>query len=119
MRIQALSLSVEENIMELRSAIGYRLRTWADRIDYKGAPRRLTSYTFTFEDGEGIRFREDGRGCRLWYLGDADYDKAHDESDSEQRRRERDESIARTLESMGEAGRRIRESFEKVARGER
>lgn len=39
------------------------------------------SYSFTFEDHEGIRFRTDGRGCPLWYLGDADYDRAHDEAD--------------------------------------
>jgi hypothetical protein len=67
------------------------MRKWADRIDYQGAPRRL-GYTFTLEAGEGLRFREDGRGCKLWYLGDAEYDKAHTEADSaaeDERRAER------------------------------
>jgi hypothetical protein len=105
--------------MEFRKKVGRRLRFWADRIDDEGAPRRLTSYTFTFEDGEGIRFREDGRGCRLWYLGNADYEKAHEESDSEQRRRERDEFIDRTLESLGVPGHRIREALDKIMRSGR
>lgn len=43
-----------------------RLAWWlcclADRIDYEGAPQGL-SYSFTIEDGEGIRFRDDGRGA--------------------------------------------------------
>jgi hypothetical protein len=39
-------------------------------------------YWFTFETGEGLRIREDGKGCRLWYLGEAEYDKAHDQADS-------------------------------------
>jgi hypothetical protein len=47
------------------------LRTLADRIDYEGAPK-ATHWTFTFELYEGIRFREDGKGCRLWYLGSED-----------------------------------------------
>jgi hypothetical protein len=65
----------------VRTRIGHWMRQWADRIDYRGAPR-YTGYTFTFETGEGIRFRKDGKGCRLWYLGMDDYDKAHDEADS-------------------------------------
>ena len=56
-----------------------RLRLIADRIDYAGAPKAM-SWSFTFEDGEGIRFRQDGRGCRLWYLSDRDYERAHSES---------------------------------------
>lgn len=56
------------------------LRRIADRIDYTGSPKGM-SWSFTFEDREGIRFRTDGRGCPLWYLGDADYDRAHDEAD--------------------------------------
>lgn len=57
------------------------LRRWADRIDYEGAPK-LMGWYFTFETGEGIRFRQDKRGCRLAYLGDAEYDKAHTQADS-------------------------------------
>jgi hypothetical protein len=57
-----------------------RLRFLADRIDRPGAPK-ATHWRFTFERGEGIRFREDGRGCRVWYLGDDDYERAHAEAD--------------------------------------
>lgn len=55
------------------------LRDLADRIDYAGAPRGV-NYSFTIEPGEGIRFRQDGRGCPLWYLGDEDYLRAHHEA---------------------------------------
>jgi hypothetical protein len=27
-----------------------------------------------------MMFRDDGRGCRLWYLGDQDYERAHTEA---------------------------------------
>lgn len=57
------------------------LRRLADRIDYDGAPK-IMSYSFTFEHKQGIRFRDDGRGCPLAYLGSADYDRAHEEADS-------------------------------------
>lgn len=60
--------------------LAYWLRRFADRIDHAGAPK-ATHWTFTFELGEGIRFREDGKGCRLWYLGDDSYEKAHAEAD--------------------------------------
>lgn len=68
--------------MNLRQRLARQLRFLADRIDYAGAPK-ATHWTFTIEEHEGIRFREDGRGCRLWYLGDAEYEKAHNESDTE------------------------------------
>lgn len=118
MRIQAFSLCIGEIIVEFRKAVGRRLRFWADRIDHEGAPR-LMGYSFTFEEGEGIRFRDDRRGCRLAYLGMAEYEKAHEESDSEARWRERDAFIDRTLESLGEQGRRIREALNEAAWGER
>jgi hypothetical protein len=57
------------------------LRNLADRIDYEGAPR-LTHWTWTFELREGVRFREDGRGCRVAYLGDGEYEKAHAQADN-------------------------------------
>lgn len=56
------------------------LRDLADRIDRDGAPK-LTHWTWTFELGQGARFREDGKGCRVAYLGDAEYEKAHTQSD--------------------------------------
>lgn len=65
----------------MRSRIGKFLRTWADRVDDAGAPH-ATGWRFTFETGEGVRFREDGKGCRLWYYGNTDYEKAHTEADS-------------------------------------
>ena len=65
----------------MRRWLAHRMRKWADRIDRPGAPKSM-GYTFTFERGEGVRFRQDGRGCRLWYLGDLDYDRAHDDADS-------------------------------------
>lgn len=61
--------------------IAARLRAFADRIDYEGAPK-ATHWRFTFELREGARFREDGRGCRVWYYGDGDYERAHSEADN-------------------------------------
>lgn len=55
------------------------LRTIADRIDPDGAPR-CTGWSFTFEQGQGIDFHRDRRGCPVWYLGMADYDRAHAEA---------------------------------------
>lgn len=63
----------------LRARIARRLRYAADRIDRRGAPK-ATSMTFTFEERTGVVVRDDGRGCRLWYLGDDSYEKAHDEA---------------------------------------
>jgi hypothetical protein len=66
---------------QVKRWIAHKLRTWADRIDHRGAPKAI-GYSFTFERGEGLRFRQDGQGCPLWYLGDADYERAHGEADS-------------------------------------
>lgn len=61
-----------------------RLAAWmrkiADRIDHHGAPK-ITHWTFTFEERRGIVFREDGRGCRIAYLGDDEFARAHSEAD--------------------------------------
>lgn len=65
-----------------RSRIGQHLRCRADRIDYRGTPGAI-GWSFTFENREGIRFRDDGKGCRLWHLGDDDYQRAHTEADTE------------------------------------
>lgn len=67
----------------LRSRLGWWLRKWADRIDEDHAPR-IMSFSFTFEEREGIRFRDDGRGCQLAYLdGRSNWDRAYDEADTE------------------------------------
>lgn len=67
--------------MNIRTRIGKLLRHTADRIDPKGAPRS-TGYSFTYELNEGIRFRDDRKGCPLWYLGNAAHDRAHTEADN-------------------------------------
>ena len=67
--------------MNIRAWIGQRLRFAADRIDRDNAPF-ATSWSFTFEHGEGVRFRDDGRGCRIWYLGKASRERAHTEADT-------------------------------------
>lgn len=67
--------------MTIRARVGKFLRKHADRIDPDGAPRG-GGYSFTFELNEGIRFRSDGKGCPLWYLGKADYERAHLEADN-------------------------------------
>lgn len=58
------------------------LRMWADRIDETSGPRLMGPHSFTIEHLEGIRFRQDGRGCPLWYMNE-EYDRAHDEADTE------------------------------------
>lgn len=65
----------------MRVWIANHLRELADRLDWRGAAR-VTGWSFTFEEGEGIRFRQDGRGCPVAYVGDEQYDRAHSESDS-------------------------------------
>lgn len=84
-------------MVSIRAWIGHHLRCWADHIDYEGAPR-LMGWSFTFETGEGIRFRQDKRGCRLAYLGNGEYEKAHTEADSaeEDARRERGRQLILT-----------------------
>lgn len=65
----------------MRVWLGRLLRRWADRIDYKGAPKAM-GWSFTFEEGRGIVFHDShGKGCGLWYLGDSEYDKAFSGAD--------------------------------------
>ena len=66
----------------MRVWLARRLRLLADRLDGAGAPRHM-GHSFTFEDGRGLVFRDDGRGCPLWYLGADDYARAHSEADTE------------------------------------
>lgn len=65
----------------VRGWIGWQLRKYADRIDWAGAPK-LTHWTFTIEKHRGVVFREDGRGCRVAYLGNDEYEKCHTEADN-------------------------------------
>ncbi len=67
----------------MRTWIATRLRWWADRIDDAGAPKCLSGYSFTIENKRGIIFRDDGKGCPLWHYGDADYQRAHSEADTD------------------------------------
>lgn len=57
-----------------------RLRDWADLMDPDNAPRGM-SWTFTFERSKGLVLRSDGKGCRLWYIGQEAMEKAHAEAD--------------------------------------
>ncbi len=84
---------------KLTEHLARRLRYLADRIDPAHAPRAL-HWSFTFERGEGIRFREDSRGCRLWYISTADYDRAHTEADSAERERQRAREVAAWYDKM-------------------
>lgn len=63
----------------LRALIAGEFRRIADRLDRPGAPK-ATHVSFTFEERTGIVFRSDGRGCRVWYYGDAEYERAHSEA---------------------------------------
>src|SRR5215467_1821329 len=55
--------------------------TVADRIDPDGTPRS-PGWTFTFEIGVGLVWHEghNGPGCPVWYIGEQDYRRAHDEA---------------------------------------
>lgn len=57
------------------------LRRWADRLDPHNGPQGI-GWSFTHEAGVGIKFRDDGKGCPLWYLGNDDYEQAHTEADT-------------------------------------
>lgn len=48
-------------LLAARKRIAWQLRKYADRIDPAGAPK-YTHWTFTFERGRGLVFREDGKG---------------------------------------------------------
>ena len=61
----------------MKKAVADWLRKWADRLDLAGAPKR-TGWSFTFEEGWGTVFNQDGRGCPLWYYGNEDFQLAHD-----------------------------------------
>ena len=66
----------------LRTRLGWRLRRVADRIDPDNEPRCISPYSFTFELYEGIRFRDDGKGCPLWYLTESDHERAWTEANN-------------------------------------
>lgn len=56
--------------------VAYRV---VEKIDRRAVPKR-TGFSFKFEQGVGVVFN-DGfgageDGCPIWYLNDADYDKA-------------------------------------------
>lgn len=95
------------------------LRRVADRIDHEGAPK-LTRWSFTFERGRGLVFREDKRGCPVAYLGDKDYGRAHAESDTAVADRERQERLKALVDQMTmsaqEFGKRLNESFARLAK---
>ena len=63
---------------KLKRRVAKRLRYLADDLDREGAVR-LSGYSFTFELGVGMVFRDDDRGCRVAYFGD-EYERSHAES---------------------------------------
>lgn len=63
----------------MKQYLANKMRRWADRLDHAGAPK-ATHLFFTYEKYKGIVFNDEQRGCRLWYLNDAEYEKAHAES---------------------------------------
>jgi Holliday junction resolvasome RuvABC endonuclease subunit len=64
-----------------RSRFAWWLRMLGDRIDPSTGPRGI-GWSFTHEPGRGIVFREGNQGCPLWAMKE-DYDRAHDEADTE------------------------------------
>lgn len=65
-----------------RQRFGWWLRMLGDRVSPDTGPRGM-SYSFTFETGKGVVLHEGERqGCPLWYMQE-DYDRAHDEADTQ------------------------------------
>lgn len=64
----------------MKHRLAQALRNWADRLDHEGAPK-MTGQSFTFEKHRGIVFNDKRLGCPLWYYGDADYERAHNEAE--------------------------------------
>lgn len=61
----------------VRRVLAARMRSWADRLDWHGAPKS-TGLSFYFVEHVGLVVDHDGQiGCPLWYLGRDDYEKAH------------------------------------------
>lgn len=63
----------------MRVGIAQRMRIWADRLDFDGAPKQ-TSWSFTIEDQVGVVFNQDKAGCPVWHYGNADFERANSES---------------------------------------
>lgn len=65
---------------KLRRFLGLKVQWLAWRIlPYEDQPKIMGWY-FTFETYKGIVFNQDGRGCKLMYIDDREYEKAHSES---------------------------------------
>lgn len=77
--LRALRQVERKRVTAVKRKLAWWLRCAADRIDRAHAPK-ATHWHFTFERGVGAVFNEDSRGCRLWYLGDEDYERAHAEA---------------------------------------
>lgn len=103
----------------MRARLGRLLRRWADRIDPAHAPTP-TGWSYTHEK-RGPRdthlvWREDGRGCPVWYIGDGDLNRSFTEADSDWRTA--NERLADVFQQFGEAMedavRPLGEAFSKV-----
>lgn len=103
----------------MRARVGRLLRRWADRIDPASAPT-LTGWSYTHEK-RGPRdthlvWREDGRGCPVWYMGDADLARSFTEADSDWRTANEKlaDMLARFGDAVDDAMRPAVEAFSKV-----
>jgi hypothetical protein len=72
-----------------------RLRYAADRLDYYGAPRRMSSLSVALEPGHGWVLRKDGTGVPIWFYGMADYERAEEPSCSPPSQTEHGEEVDR------------------------
>lgn len=67
-----------------RSHPGHQVAVLAEAGLLAASPTpQATGWSFTFENHRGLVWRQDGRGCPVWYLGDADYERAHTEADTD------------------------------------
>jgi len=89
---------------QVRARVGRLLRRWADRIDPDNAPQP-TGYTYTHErhtpTDTRIKWRDDGRGCPVYYIGEADLTRSFTEADTDWR----------------PAAERLKDTFEKFGTG--
>lgn len=66
----------------MRRWLAAKLLKLAEHLDPAYGFRWLSGHTWTYEAGQGIVFREDGRGVRLWFV-EADKGRAWADADTE------------------------------------
>ena len=101
----------------MKTAIAAWLRRTASRLDPDNAPTP-TGYSYTHER-RGPRdthlvWRDDGRGCPVWYIGDADLNRSFTEADTDWRPAK--ERLADTFERFGTS---LNEAMQNTLKAER